>query len=144
MTKEEQRNEAVLRIQELTKKFNLNSNMLEFFKNGKIYGLDYVYEQNSKIRNRGELIFHIIENFQSKYNAVIYYYNIVEINIEGYDLEIMNIFYVGQHKEDWKIQRLSKDNEMYICTYELNNPSYSEELGFVKVNSVDGNLVRIS
>ena len=33
MTREEQRDEAIYRIKELTKKFNLNSNMLDFFEN---------------------------------------------------------------------------------------------------------------
>lgn len=143
MTKEEQRNEAILRIQELTKKFNLNSNMLDFFKNGKIYGLDYVYDENSKIQDRNKLISSIIAECQNKYNSVVYYYYIVDINIEGYNLELLNIFYVGQHKEDWEYERLSKDNEMYIRTYELNDPS-RPELSFVKVNSKDGNLIRVS
>lgn len=143
MTKEEQRNEAILRIQELTNKFNLNSNMLDFFENGKIYGLDYVYDENSKIQDRNKLISSIIAECQNKYNSVVYYYYIVDINIEGYNLELLNIFYVGQYKEDWEHERLSKDNEMYIRTYELNNPS-RPELGFVKVNSKDGNLIRVS
>lgn len=141
MTKEEQRNEAISRIQELTKKFNLNSNMLDFFRNGKIYGLDYV--ESSKIQDRNKLISSIIAECQNKYNSVVYYYFIVDINIEGYNLEILNIFYVGQYKEDWEHERLSKDNEMYIRTYELNNPS-RPELAFVKVNSIDGNLIRKS
>ena len=141
MTKEEQKKEAIFRIQELTKKFNLNSNMLDFFKNGKIYGLDYV--ENSKIQDRSSLINSIIINHQVKYNSLVYYYFIVDINLEGYDLEILNIFYVGQHPEDWELERLSEDNEMYICTYELSSPN-NRELGFVKVNSVDGNLIRVS
>lgn len=141
MTKEEQKKEAISRIKDLTKKFNLNSNMLDYFERGKIYGLDYV--ENSKIKDRDELISYILVNFQNKYNAVIYYYNIVEINIEGYDLEILNIFYVGQYKDDWELQRLSEDDEMYIQTYELNNPS-RPEFGFVKVGSINGNLIRKS
>lgn len=141
MTKEEQKKEAISRIKDLTKKFNLNSNMLDYFERGKIYGLDYV--ENSKIKDRDELISYILVNFQNKYNAVIYYYNIVEINIEGYDLEILNIFYVGQYKDDWELQRLSEDDEMYIQTYELNNLS-SPEFGFVKVGSINGNLIRKS
>lgn len=141
MTKEEQRKEAILRIQELTKKFNLNSNMLDFFENGKIYGLDYV--ESSKVQDRNKLISYIIADFQNEYNAVIYYYNIVDITIDSYDLEILNIFYVGQYKEDWEHERLSEDSEMYIQTYELNDPS-RPEFAFVKVGSVDGNLVRKS
>ena len=50
---------------------------------------------------------------------------------------------MGQHKENWEQERLSEDNEMYIQTYELNDPS-RPEFGFVKVGSVDGNLVRKS
>ncbi len=141
MTREEQKKEAISRIKELTKKFNLNSKMLDFFENGKIYGLDYV--ENSKIHDRNKLISKLIAECQSKYNSLVYYYFIVDINLEGYNLEILNIFYVGQNKEDWKLERLSEDNEMYIRTYELDNPGYPE-LGFVKVNSTDGNLIRIS
>lgn len=141
MTKEEQRNEAILRIQELTKKFNLNSNMLDFFKNGKIYGLDYV--EDSKIQDRNKLISNIIAECQNEYNSVVYYYFIVDINIEGYNLELLNIFYVGQYQEDWEIERLSENNEVYIRTYELGSPNYPE-LCFAKVNSVDGNLIRTS
>ncbi len=141
MTKEEQRNEAIYRIKELTKKFNLNSNMLDFFENGKIYGLDYV--EDSKIKDRNKLISSIIAECQNKYNSIVYYYFIIDVNIEGYNLEILNIFYVGQYKEDWENERLSKDNEVYIRSYELGSPNYPE-LGFVKVNSVDGNLIRTS
>ncbi len=141
MTKEEQRNEAIYRIKELTKKFNLNSNMLDFFENGKIYGLDYV--EDSKIKDRNKLISSIIAECQNKYNSIVYYYFIIDVNIEGYNLEILNIFYVGQYKEDWENERLSKDNEVYIRSYELGSPNYPE-LSFVKVNSVDGNLIRIS
>ncbi len=141
MTIEEQRNEAIYRIKELTKKFNLNSNMLDFFENGKIYGLDYV--ENSKIKDRNKLISKIIAEYQDKHNSVVYYYFIVDINIEGYTLEVLNMFYVGQYKEDWEIERLSNDNEVYIRTYELDNPNYPE-LGFVKVDSVNGNLIRTS
>lgn len=115
--------------------------MICYFKNGRIYGLDYV--ENSKIQDRNKLISYILADFQNEYNAVIYYYNIVGINIEGYDLEILNIFYVGQYKEDWEIQRLSEDDEMYIQTYDLSVPS-RPELGFVKVGSIDGNLIRKS
>ena len=89
------------------------------------------------------MISKLIAECQSKYNSLVYYYFIVDINLEGYNLEILNIFYVGQNKEDWKLERLSEDNEMYIRTYELDNPGYPE-LGFVKVNSTDGNLIRIS
>ncbi len=70
MTKEEQRNEAIYRIKELTKKFNLNSNMLDFFENGKIYGLDYV--EDSKIKDRNKLISSIIAECQNKYNSIVY------------------------------------------------------------------------
>lgn len=141
MTKEEQRNEAILRIQELTKKFNLNSNMLEFFKNGKIYGLDYVGDENSKIKDRKKLISSIIVKRQNEDNLLIYYYFIVGINIGGYDLETLNIFYVSQYKEEWKMERLSEENELSILTYELGSPNYPE-FGFIKVDSIDGNLIR--
>ena len=141
MTIEEQRNEAISRIKELTKRFNLNSNMLDFFENGRIYGLDYV--EDSKIKDRNKLISSIIAECQNKYNSIVYYYFIVDVNIDGYNLEILNIFYVGQYKEDWENERLSKDNEVYIRSYELGSPNYPE-LGFVKVNSVDGNLIRTS
>ncbi len=141
MTIEEQRNEAISRIKELTKRFNLNSNMLDFFENGRIYGLDYI--EDSKIKDRNKLISSIIAECQNKYNSIVYYYFIIDVNIEGYNLEILNIFYVGQYKEDWENERLSKDNEVYIRSYELGSPNYPE-LGFVKVNSVDGNLIRTS
>ena len=116
--------------------------MLDYFQNGKIYGLDYV--ENSKIEDRKKLISSILAEFEVNHNAMVYYYNIVEINIENYDLEILNIFYVGQNEEDWVHERLSKDNEMYIETYALNDNPPTPELGFVKVGSVDGNLVRKS
>lgn len=141
MTREEQRNEAISRIQELTKKFNLNSNMLDFFTNGNIYGLDYV--ENSEIPDRNELISSIIKEVQDEYKALVYYYFIVDTNIEGYNLEVLNIFYVGQYKEDWEFERLSDNNEVYIRSYVLSEPDYPD-LGFIKVGSVEGNLVRVS
>ncbi len=143
MTYEEQRKEAISRIQELTKKFNLNNNMLEFFQNGKIYGLDYADVEDKKKEDRSKLISNIIEKCQKEYNSVVYYFNIVDVNFEGYDLDILSIFYVGQYKEDWENERLSENNEMYILTYDLNTPEYPE-LGFVTVTSKDGNLIRAS
>ena len=89
MTIEEQRNEAIYRIKELTKKFNLNSNMLDFFEKGKIYGLDYV--ENSKIKDRNKLISKIIAEYEVKHNSIVYYYYIIDINIEGYTLEVLKI-----------------------------------------------------
>ncbi len=141
VTKEAQRKEAVSRIQNLTEKFHLNSNMLDFFQKGSIYGLDYV--EDSTIKDRNKLISSLIAECQNEYHSVVYYYFIVDVNFEGYPLELLNIFYVGQYEEDWDCERLSEDNEVYIRTYDLHSPDYSE-LGFVKVGSKDGNLIRIS
>ena len=48
MTREEQRKEALSRIEKLTEKFNLNSNMLDLYKQEKFYALDYVKGDNKR------------------------------------------------------------------------------------------------
>lgn len=142
MTREEQRKEALSRIEQLTEKFNLNSNMLDYFKKEKIYALDYV-QDDSQIKDRKELISNIITKRIFEDNFEIYYYFITNMFIENYTLEVLNIFYVSPTEEDWEIERLSNNNEMFILTYVLSNPEYPE-FGFVQVDSIKGNLVRKS
>ena len=95
------------------------------------------------IKDRKELISNIILECLFENNFEIYYYFIANMTIENYTLEVLNIFYVSPNEEDWEIERLSDNNEMYILTYVLNNPKYPE-FGFVQVDSIKGNLIRRS
>ena len=116
--------------------------MLDYFKKEKIYALDYV-KDDSQIKDRKELISNIIAKCIFEDNFEIYYYFITNMYIENYTLEVLNIFYVSPYEEDWEIERLSDNNEMYISTYVLSNPKYPE-FGFVQIDSIKGNLIRKS
>ena len=68
--RDEQRKEALERINELTKKFNLNSNMLESFKNGKVYGVDFTIPNDEKVSDKMlNLYDNLISEFEKEFNG---------------------------------------------------------------------------
>lgn len=140
--RDEQRKEALERINELTKKFNLNSNMLESFKNGKVYGVDFTIPNDEKVSDKMlNLYDNLISEFEKEFNGLVYYYSVNEMECAGETWKAMNIFYVGQHKSDWEIQRVSENNDIYVYSYNLNILDYSE-LGFIGLANINGELGR--
>lgn len=132
-----QKEEAIGRIEVLTKKYNLNPNIKKYFEEGKVYysyltaggmmgSIDTINYDNryatfvKEFEKNGSLVYHCIEYGDS-----------------------LALLYVGIDTEDWPNQRLYKD---YIPAYAHNfaTPELSE-IGDVIVSSFgeSGALIRI-
>lgn len=136
--RELQKNEAVKRLEILTKKFNLKANILEDFKRDKISLSIEKYltsiEDNSTFKE--------IVNMHEQQNNSLAYYGIV---FKAFDMLMFAILTVSPHIEDWEKERklLYKYKDL-IClsgyAYNLDIPNKCSEFISMIITSENGTL----
>lgn len=129
--------EAKSRIDLLTKKFNLNSDMQDFFNEGKVHGIINIEDTRKKecFENIPKAL-----NYVKEHGGIPYYYYINQVEFQGYNDIIMRVLYVGKYEEDWEVERLSSNNQMYVRVFNfgfIDRP----ELGFANISSLNGELI---
>lgn len=138
--RKEQKEEAIKRIKELTKVYNLDSSMLDSFNSNHVLGNDTI--ERERTPEEKEHYIQLMNDFMEKHNAIIYYYVLSNIKYDNQTLETLNIFYVGQYKEDWENVKTPENDEVYVYSYNLTIPDYSE-FGYIGVGvDKDNNLTR--
>lgn len=133
--------EAVKRLMELTEKYNLNPNILRYFKDGKVY---YSYLTASGLIGSIDTITYdsryekAVQNFEKKYKGHLVFHAIESITVYG---RVLSLLYVGE-KENWNGERLFHD---YIAVYVVNlDFPENSEFGDIVVQSFEesGALIR--
>lgn len=111
--KERQREEAILRLEELTKVFSLDSDILESLKKGEILcsyqtGKDdfELFEENGWVPKS------FIQKFEKSQNA--YVYHIISCDDGIFDTIPTALLFVSNDEKDWAKERLCKDNPKTI------------------------------
>lgn len=138
--KELQNKEALKRLKDLTKTFNLNNKLIEDFKTGKINcTLD---EKICNIKDYPKFE-KLIKKFEREHNAVAYHYFLNEY----WGMKMLAILYVGSYINDWEAERefvccYNKCHYISSFVYNLDNLKYSE-FGDIIISSENGVLIRI-
>lgn len=134
-----QKEEAVKRLDILTKKFDLKSNILEDFKMDKISLSINKYlttiENNSTFRN-------IIDIHEQQNNSLAYY----GIVFKAFDMLMFAILTISPNIEDWENEReLLNKYENFIClsgyAYNLDILNKCTEFVNMVITSEDGTLI---
>lgn len=133
---EEQRQEAIKRIELLTEKYNLTPEFLKYFK-----------EENSAlifgnvIADVGLRIFDvIIDDFQNKYNGLVY---------GGiYTGDFFCLLYVSKNTDKWEYERVNDKNYQYCYVFNLEDLKHLDseigmsEFGDIILTSQNGCLIK--
>lgn len=138
--KEEQRKEALERLKDLTKTFDLDNKLIEDFKIGKINCM--LDKKLCDIKDYPKLE-RLIKKFEQEYNTVAYHCFLTK----HWDMEMLSVLYISPYKEDWEVDRLFLDsyNKCYYIAsfvYNLDIPNCSE-FGEIIISNENGLLTRI-
>lgn len=143
MTEEKMRMEAMERLEDLTKRYHLNPNLLKYFKEEKLY-----YSHLTALGLIGSIdtiTYHpnyteVVKRFEKKYKCLVYH------AIESHTRygTMLALLYVGPDEEYWEVQRVFDD--CYISSYVVNldHPKLSE-FGDIVIGGFEesGVLVRL-
>lgn len=137
--KELQKEEAIKRLEILTSKFNLKSNILEDFKNGKVSLSIEKYLTNIDSKSTfGEIV-----KIHEQSNNSLAYYGIV---FKAFDMLMFAILTISPNIEDWEKEReLLNKYENFIClsgyAYNLDILNKCTEFLNMVIKSEDGTLI---
>ena len=140
MATKRQKDEGLLRLQQLTETFNLNPKLCEYLSEGRIYYSYLVAEDLFGCIDTIEWDARfpkLIESFEKKNGA--YVYHVIESKTRfGH---MLCFLYVSKEKnrEDWPSERLYED---YIFCYTYNLTTSYEEYGDIFLTSDNGALLR--
>lgn len=136
-----QQEEALLRLERLTAKFDLKEDILKQFKKGVI---SYCYMISIEHVGSGGIVDtkcldpkwrDTIEKFENTHNALVY---LALVNKSPYG-EMLSMLYVSQYEEEWEWGRGSSN---YIAAYVYNFDIGEGEFGEICLTSMDGALIR--
>ena len=144
--KEKKRTEAVKRIEGLTAEFELNPNIIKYFKEGKVY---YSYLTGGGMIGSIDIISYIpkyeeiVKAFEEEYNCLVYH------AIED-SFGMLSLLYVSDDEEEWPYER-PDGKYLYVNTYsfdreKMNQGMYEvlyEEFGSIVCESFGGAIVRV-
>ena len=135
--KKEQTVEAVKRIMFLTEKYNLNPNLLKYFKEGKIYYTESlipgIWASMDNI-TYDEKYVKIVERLEREYNLLVYH-----CILSG---SLFHMLYVSSHEDNWEGEQPSEKSDWIMSA--VYNPDYDDfEFGDIEVSVVMQTLVRI-
>lgn len=117
--REKQLQEVALRKKELMEKYDLTEKAFSLAK-----------------WKRDPYFSKLIENFEKKYNAIVYF-----IAPDSF-VKSLSFLYVGQYMEEWENQRPSSydDDMAYVCNLVYEDES---EFGYVLLKKMNGKLIRV-
>lgn len=137
--RENQKQEALMRMNALVEKFNLNPKLIKYLKEEKLY---YSYLTAGGFMGSIDKISYdekyetICRDFEVDKNAYVYH----AIESESIDGKLFTLLYVSSNPDEWEYERLESN---YISAYAYNFDMNDGEYGDVFLNSVHGALVRI-
>ena len=142
-TKTEIKEEAINRIKTLIEKCNLNSNVLKYFNEGKVY---YSYLTAGGFMGSIDTISYdkdyekAVKDFEIKHQNYLVYHAIESIATHG---KLLSLLYVSEDKEEWESERIESNNSIMSYVVNLDNPKLSE-FGYIAIDSFMGSgaLVR--
>ncbi len=141
-TKTEQQYEAYSRLSLLTEKYDLNPNILKYFKEGKLY---YSYLTAGGFMSSIDTIDYdpsyteAVRSFEKHYGYLVYH----AIEWETPMGKSLSLLYVGNNEDDWAVERLDEDYDMiFAYVVNLDMPDFSE-FGSIKVTGIGNCLIRI-
>lgn len=142
-TKMEIKEEAINRIKALIEKCNLNSNVLKYFNEGKVY---YSYLTAGGFMGSIDTISYdknyekAVKDFEEKHPDCIVYHAIESITAYG---KLLSLLYVSSDKEEWEGERLESNKCIMSYVINLDNPDLSE-FGYIAIDGFmkSGALVR--
>lgn len=138
--KELQKEEASKRLEILSKKFDLESNILEDFKTGT---LSISINKNlSSLENLASVLGRIVQLHEQQNNSLAYY----GILFKVYDMRMFAILTVSSYEEDWeKEKELLNRYDNFIClsgyAYNLDIPNYCTEFKNMIITGENGTLI---
>ena len=142
-TDKEVKAETISRIKTLIDKYNLNPNVLKYFRKGQVY---YSYLTAMGMMGSIDIISYnedyekVVKDFETENKGYMVYHAIESITPDG---KLLSLLYTSDDKEDWDAERL-EDN--YLMAY-VKNLSYtdSSEFGDIFIDGFgdSGALVRV-
>lgn len=141
MPSKEQQAEAISRIQALTKAFDLNPNILRYFREGKLY---YSYLTAGGLMSSIDKITYdpryesAVKEFEAMFGGLVYH--AIESNT-GWG-KMLSLLYVGGEADEWPVERPDRGRIM-TYTVNLDDPDLSD-FGDVEVTGVGGALIRVA
>lgn len=135
-----QNKEAVERLKDLTKTFNLNNKLVEDFEIGKINctldGKLCDIKEYPKFKR-------LIKKFERINNAVVYYSFLTEFQ----NMRVLVLLYVGHFPVSWEAEHVFYDDKIKkypidSFIYFLDTPKYSD-YGYIFISSKNGILTKI-
>ena len=131
-TKEQMKQEAIARIKELTSKYNLNPNILKYFKQGKVY---YSYLTCMGFMGSIDTVSYderyeaVVKKFEEKTGFIVYHAVeskiLGEVDGEVFEYEMLSLLFVSNKEEYWEGERLYK-NYIRTNTVNFSNTACSE------------------
>ncbi|MBR1528412.1 MAG: hypothetical protein IJ642_03790 [Oscillospiraceae bacterium] len=134
-----QKTEALLRLRELTKAFNLNPEIIRCFQEDKLY---YSYLASGTFGcidtiNYDPSYAGIVQKFEQETGSLVYH----AVETENMYGKLLSLLYVSneKYKDEWNLQRLEKE---YIASYVWNINENFGEYGDIFLTSDNGALLR--
>lgn len=128
----DKRQEARNRLLQLKQSLHISQLILKGFENKKLYYSYIPFVGNAKVAVLDKKRLAIVENFQKRYNSLVYH------AIESYGM--IALLFVSDDKENWEYERF-EDNYISAYVYNINHPECSE-FGDIVLTSDSGALVR--
>lgn len=133
---EEMRKEAIRRLSNLVDKYDLNPNILKYFKQGKLY---YSYAVVEGIMGSIDTI-----NYDERYAEAVKEFENRTHNLVYHAIETGNtlaLLFVSHYTEDWEAEDES-NHSILAFIKNFDTPEYSE-IGYIYISSYNGVLTRI-
>lgn len=137
ISKEAKKEEAVKRLEELTKTFNLRPNILKYFKEDKLY---YSYITCKGLLGTIDTINYdkryaeVVDRFAEEYDCLVYH--VIETG------NTIALLFVSNNKEGWEFETLCCGQYVFAYVCNFDNPDYSEFWDII-ISSFKGALIRI-
>lgn len=128
----DKKQEASNRLLQLKQSLHISQRILKGFDNGKIFYSHISPVGNAKIAVLDKKRLQIVENFQKRYNCLVYH------AIESYGM--FALLFVSDDEDSWEYERL-EENYISAYVYNLGSPTCSE-FGDILLTSDCGALVR--
>ncbi len=128
--------EAIRRLENLTKKYKLNPNILKYFKEGNLYysymAIEGIMSSIDTI-NYDERYAEVVKEFEERTNSLVYH------AIETGDM--LSLLFVSSKPEQWQGEEERNDT---IWAYVKNFAETDDsEMGYIYISSFKGALVRL-
>lgn len=142
MDREKQKEEALLRLQQLEKAQKINPKIRKYFQEGRLYysyrvdllsdwfGCIDTIEYDQKYAE-------LVKQFQKKYGALVYH----AIETESVFGKLLSLLYVGKREENWASERLFGKDCILAYVFNLDDPDCSE-FGDIFLFQDNGALLR--